>query len=134
MLIVVLGLGACGTPSGNDLGSGGMSCVDDSQSCVSARSTALASLTNDKSRGWVRHPAPAAAYASGVRLFAFKQHKRALTCDELAIGKREADAGPGILRGSAGRGLTHGQIARGVILAGEVSNELAREIKRRCRR
>jgi hypothetical protein len=132
--MAALGLGACGTPAGDVIGSGGMSCVDDSQSCVAARGTALAALSNDKSRGWVRQPAPAAAYASGVRLFAFKQHKRVLTCDELAVGKREADAGPGVLRGPAGRGLAHSQIARGVILANEVSSELAREIKRRCRR
>jgi hypothetical protein len=132
--LAALGLAACGTPGSENIGSGGMSCVDDSHACVSARGTALASLMNDKSRSWVRQPAPAAAYASGVRLFAFKQRKREMTCEELAIGKREADAGPGVLRGPAGRGLTHGQVARGVILAGEVSTELAREMKRRCRR
>ena len=88
---------------------------------------------SDRQRTWVRQPAPAAAYASGVRLFAFKQRKRELTCDELAIGRREADAGPSVLRGPQGQGLTPAQISRGVMLATEVSRELGNEMRRRCR-
>jgi hypothetical protein len=87
----------------------------------------------DKGRAWVRQPAPPAAYASGVRLFAYKQRKRELSCDELAHGRKEADAGPGVLRGPEGRALTPAQVARGVMLAQEVSRELANETKRRCR-
>jgi hypothetical protein len=73
----------------------------------------------------------AAAYASGVRLFAFKSKKKELSCAELQAGKREADAGPAILR-APGNGLSHSQVSRGVILAHEVSRELGREIERRC--
>ena len=37
--------------------------------------------------------ATAQAYASGVRLFAFKGRKKELTCDELAIGRRDGRDG-----------------------------------------
>jgi hypothetical protein len=110
----------------------GLYCVDDSQACVAERSAALGRLMADKQRGWIRQPAPSASYASGVRLFAYKQRKRELSCEELAIGRREADAGPAILRGPDGRSLSTGQIARGVMLAQEVSRELATEMRRRC--
>ena len=47
--------------------------------------------------------------------------------------KREADAGPAVLRSNAGR-LTPAQVARGVILANEVSRDLGREQAKRCRK
>jgi hypothetical protein len=108
-----------------------LNCVDDSAQCVSSRQTALRSMVADKSKSWVKQPADASAHASGVRLFALRQRRRDLTCDELAHGRREADAAPAVLRASTGR-LTHAQIARGVILAGEVSRDLAREQAKRC--
>jgi hypothetical protein len=111
----------------------GMNCVDDSQACVAERSMALRQLHDDVGRAWIRQPASASAYASGVRLFAFKQKKKDLSCDELAIGRREAEAGPQVLRGQHGAGLTTGQVARGVMLAQEVSKELDTEYKRRCK-
>ena len=111
----------------------GLGCVDDSKHCIDQRQTVLRSMVGDKDRKWVREPASPQAYASGVRLFAFKTRKKDLTCDELAAGRREADAGPGILRGSGGSGLSPAQVSRGVMLAGEVSKELSSEMKRRCR-
>ena len=126
-------LAGCSNGSPPEIGGKGLACVDDSQACIAERSGALNQLMADKQRTWVRQPAPAAAYASGVRLFAYKQRKRELSCDELSIGRREADAGPGVLRGPDGRGLTTAQIARGVMLAQEVGRELSTEQKRRCR-
>ncbi len=111
----------------------GLSCVDDSAGCIAERSAALNELMSDKSRSWVRQPAPAAAYASGVRLFAFKQRKRELTCEELSIARREAEAGPAILRGPDGRSFSTAQVARGVMLAQEVGRELGNEFGRRCK-
>ena len=127
-----LAVSGCGSSGPQEVGGRGMSCVDDSQACISQRSSALNELMSDKQRSWVRQPAPAAAYASGVRLFAFKQKKRELTCEELQIGRREAGAGPAILRGPQGQGLATAQIARGVMLAEEVGRELATESRRRC--
>ncbi|MFY0613516.1 MAG: hypothetical protein JXQ99_18425 [Hyphomicrobiaceae bacterium] len=111
----------------------GLGCVDDSLACRNKRRVALEALLADRSRAWVRQPADAAAYASGVRLFAFKKRKREMSCTELAIGKREAKAARPTLRAAAGR-LTPAQIARGALLGDEVGTELARESrKRRCK-
>lgn len=128
----MLGLTACGNAGPPEIGSRGLYCVDDSPGCVTERSAALNHLMADKQRAWVRQPAPTASYASGVRLFAFKQKKRELSCDELAIGRKEADAGPAILRGPDGKGLTMAQVSRGVMLSQEISRELSNEHKRRC--
>ena len=111
----------------------GLGCVDDSKQGIDQRQATLKSMMADNDRKWVREGATSQAYASGVRLFAFKSRKKDLSCDELAIGKREADAGPGVLRGSGGGGLTPAQVSRGVMLAGEVGKELGVEMKRRCR-
>lgn len=124
--------GGCATSNVTFTNVGSLDCVDDSARCVASRQTALKALMDDKSRSWVKQPADASAHASGVRLFALRKRRRELTCDELAHGRREADAAPAVLRANTGK-LTHGQIARGVILAGEVSRDLAREQARRCR-
>lgn len=87
----------------------------------------------DKDRRWVKEPATPGSYASGVRLFAYKSRKRDLSCEELAHGKREADAAPFALRGPSAAGLSPAQVSRSSILAAEVSKELAAEMKRRCR-
>ena len=129
------GLAACsgGQPETTAEARAGLSCVDDSRHCIDQRQTALRSMVGDKDRKWVREPASPQAYASGVRLFAFKSRKKDLSCDELAVGRREADAGPGVLRGGGGSGLSPAQVSRGVMLAGEVSKELSNEIQRRCK-
>ena len=106
-------------------------CVDDSPACVSQRQHALKGMLSDPQRRWVREPADANAYATGVRLFAFKSRKRDLNCSELAIGRREAEVGPATLRGATGRHLTPAQVSRGVMLASEVSRELHAEMRRR---
>jgi hypothetical protein len=108
-------------------------CVDDSKECIDRRAAALRGMMADKDRRWVREPASPESYASGVRLFAYKSRKRDLSCDELAHGRREADAAPVSLRGPAAAGLTPAQISRGSMLAAEVSRELAAEMKRRCK-
>lgn len=134
LLAAALALGACtGTIAPEHQATAGLGCVDDSPQCVTQRQAALKSLMGDPQRKWVREPASPQAYASGVRLFAFKQRKRELTCDEIGVGIREAGAAPTVLRGPSGAGLTPAQIARGVILAEEVSRELGGEQKKRCR-
>jgi hypothetical protein len=108
-------------------------CVDDSDECIRRRSTALKAMMTDKDRRWVKEPATPTAYASGVRMFAYKSRKRDLSCEELAHGKREADAAPAALRGSGAAALSPAQISRSTMLAAEVSRELAAEMKRRCK-
>jgi hypothetical protein len=110
----------------------GLRCVDDSAHCISQREKVFDSYMSDKSRAWVKQPAAPEAYASGVRMFALSKRRKELSCDELAIGKREADGAPSALRGPGGSRLTPAQVSRSVMLAGDVGRELAKEISKRC--
>lgn len=133
-LLLALAIAGCAISTDQDLGSNaGMECVDDSAHCISQRQGALRQLMADKNRTWVRQPPSTSAYASGVRLFALKSKKRELSCDELRHGRREADNAPATLRGPSGKHLTPAQVSRGVMLAHEVSRELAKEFSRRCK-
>ncbi len=126
-------IGGCALSTGPEIDArAGLGCVDDPPDCIARRQTTLKSFVDDKNRTWVKEPPTPEAYASGVRLFALKSKKKELTCDELAHGKREADAARASLA-SAGSKLTHAQIARGNMLATEVSRELQREMKARCK-
>ena len=127
-------LGACASDPPMPPPQAGLRCVDDSAHCISPREKVFDSYMADKSRAWVKQPAAPEAHASGVRLFALSKRRKDLTCDELQHGKREADAAPAALRGPGGKGLTPAQISRGVMLAGDVGRELAKEISKRCRR
>lgn len=131
--VVAMVCGCSGTVIESEAPAGNHGCIDDSKHCIDQRQAALRTLLADKSRKWVREPASAGSYATGVRLFAFKTEKQRLSCDELAAGRREADAGPGTLRGPSGQGLPPAVISRGVMFAGEVSKELTREAQRRCK-
>lgn len=111
----------------------GLGCVDDSNHCIDQRRIALHAIMNDKDRKWVHEAPTPAAYASGVRLFAFKTRKTELTCAELAVGRREAENAPAMLRTPEAAKLTPAQVSRGLMLGAEVSRELAAEMKRRCR-
>lgn len=111
----------------------GLSCVDDSLDCIGKRQAALRHLTGDRTRAWVRQAPTAEAYASGVRLFAFRKTKAELTCDELKIGRREADNAAQVLRGPSAKNLSPAQVSRGAMLASEVARDLTREMRRRCK-
>jgi hypothetical protein len=112
----------------------GLSCLDDSPDCVDQRQVTLKSMLADEKHGWVREPANPQAHASGVRLFAFRSQKKELTCEELAIGRREADSVPKALKGPEGKSMSPGQVSRTNLLAAEVSRELSAEMRaRRCK-
>lgn len=135
ILTATLILAACAqSDDGLDSPRAGLSCVDDSAHCIGQRQSALKQLVAQQDRSWVKQPANAEAYASGVRLFAFRTKKRDLTCDELAHARREADAGPGVLRGPQGTKLSPAQVSRGAILASEVARELGAEFNKRCKK
>lgn len=132
---MALGLGGCSSSDAPQPGTRiGLSCVDDSSHCISQREKVFDNFMSDKSRGWVKEPATPEAYASGVRLFALSKKRRDLSCEELVHGKREADAGPGILRSQGSGRLTPAQVSRGAMLATEVSRDLGRELDKRCRK
>ena len=109
----------------------GLACVDDSAECIGRRKATLQAMVGDPSRKWIKEPPTPSAYASGVRLFAFKNKKKDLSCEELAHGRKEADGAPAALR-SNGTGLTPAQVSRGAMLAHDVGRELGNEYNRRC--
>ncbi|MGE0023764.1 MAG: hypothetical protein AB7S70_09065 [Hyphomicrobium sp.] len=126
-------LGACAIGPGPEIGArAGLGCVDDSPECIQRRQVTLRHMVDDKSRSWVNEPPTPEAYASGVRLFAFKTKKKELSCDELKRGKLEADTAKHSVA-SLGNRLTPAQASRSVMLAGEVGRELQNEINRRCK-
>lgn len=112
----------------------GLSCVDDSSHCIKQRQYALNSILADSTHSWVHQPVSAEAYASGVRLFAYKKKKKQLSCKDLRRGQAEAQNARAVLRGPAGKKLSPAQVARGAMLGTEVARELKREIRRRCGR
>jgi hypothetical protein len=127
----VFWLAACGASLFDDE-KAGLSCIDDSARCVGQREATLKAMLADKDRAWVKDAPTAHAHASGVRLFAFRTAKAALTCEELAHGRREAEATHKALKGHAG--ISPAQISRATLFAAEVRRELAAEMKRRrCR-
>jgi len=132
LLMAAMALVGCG-PDFAGGPSSGLSCIDDSTDCINRRQRTLRYLVEDEDRTWVKAHPPPEAYASGVRLFALKSKKKELTCEELASGRNEAEKAPHVLRGSLGARLTPAQVSRGLILASEVSRELAAEMKRRCK-
>ena len=89
-------------------------------------------MVSDPGRKWVKEVPTPAAYASGVRLFAFKNKKKDLSCEELSYGRKEADGAPAALK-SNGTGLTPAQVSRGAMLAHDVGRELGNEYNRRCK-
>ncbi len=124
--------GCANGSTANVIQSNGLSCVDDSTHCIQQRQYALKSMLADTSNSWVHQPVSAEAYASGVRLFAYKKKKKQLPCSDLRRGQQEAHNARTVLRGPAGSNLSSGQIARGAMLGTEVARELKREIRRRC--
>ena len=123
---VVDGTGGAGLPAASH------GCVDDSKHCIDQRQASLRALQSDHARSWIRQPPSINSYATGVRLFAFKTEKGRLTCDELTVGRREADNAPGVLRSPPAASLGPATISRGLMFATEVSRELGREQQRRC--
>jgi len=130
--LATAGCGGNGATLGDQ--AAGLKCVDDSNVCISQRKQVFDSYMADNSRAWVKQPAGPHEYASGVRLLALSKKRKELSCEELAHAKAEADRAPSALSGCAYSGLTPSQIARGVMLARDVSRELDREIARRCRK
>ncbi len=131
-ILTVLVAGCGGFNGSQQIVRPGLTCVDDSPTCVNRRQAALRELVNRSDRGWIKDRPNAHAYASGVRLFAFKKKKSELTCSELKHGHQEAKRAPTVLGSVGGKDLSPSQISRGKLLAAEVSRDLSREIKRRC--
>jgi hypothetical protein len=131
-LVLGIAVSACSGLGTDDRA--GLTCIDDSADCVDARQATLKSMLDDQEKKWVKEPSGAQAHASGVRLFAFRTQKKDLSCEQLAVGRREADGVPKALKGPEGKAMSPAQVSRTNMLAAEVSKELAAEMRaRRCK-
>jgi hypothetical protein len=83
-------------------------------------------------RGWIGQRQPAAGYADGTRLFAYRALRRQLTCSELALAVDELRAAAKSMGGPA-PGMTPDQLTSTRALSSQVEGELARERSGRCR-
>ena len=107
-------------------------CVDDSKRCIELRGQALKAMMADTKRGWVTRPETPAAYATGVKLFAYRGKKTELSCAELAHGREETRNLPQTLKPGSLPGMNDSRLAQVRDLSGQVNKELAREFDRAC--
>jgi len=91
----------------------------------------LKALIDDPDHHWIGREQPAADYAQGIRLFAYRALKSRLTCDELRLALKEIDA-VGELYQRPVAGVSPDQTARVRILSAKVGGELRAERASRC--
>lgn len=107
-------------------------CVDDSKACIEKRGAALKVMLADQKRTWVTKPETPAAYATGVKLFAYRGKKAELSCAELAHGREETRSMPQTLKPGSIQGMNDSRLAQVRDLSGQVHKELAKEFDRAC--
>jgi len=113
-------LSAC---TGGSSANSGAPCLDDSQSCISARTSALAAMQTDGSRAWINKPVNAQVHASGVRMFAYRTLKDKLSCAELNAGMNEMSSVRSALAAPVA-GATKDRVIQAKMLADETHGEL----------
>ena len=107
-------------------------CVDDSKHCIEMRGHALKAMLADGKRTWVTKPESPAAYATGVKLFAYRGTRDKLTCAELAHGREETRSMPQTLKPGSVAGMNDSRLAQVRDMSGQVHKELAKEFDRAC--
>ena len=107
-------------------------CVDDSKACIEKRGAALRTMLADPRRGWVARPEAPAAYATGVKLFAYRGKKGEMTCAELAHGREETRTMPQALKPGSVPGMNDSRLAQVRDMSGQVNKELSKEFDRAC--
>lgn len=98
-------------------------CLDDSKSCIEARTTAFNAMKSDTGRKWIGKPVNARVHASGVRMFAYRVSKDKLSCTELTAGMNEMTAVRSALSGPVA-GASKDRIVQAKMLADETWAEL----------
>jgi hypothetical protein len=94
--------------------------------------SALKSMVNDPTRGWVGQQLPAEEYTDGTRLFAYRALRKHLNCRELSLAVDEVRAVSKSLNGPMA-GITPAQASRTRALNTQVEGELVKERATRCR-
>lgn len=107
-------------------------CVDDSKHCIEMRGQALKAMLADSKRAWVTKPETPAAYATGVKLFAYRGTRDKMTCAELAHGREETRSMPQTLKPGSVPGMNDSRLAQVRDMSGQVNKELSKEFDRAC--
>ena len=132
ILLSAILAGCSGTESTPPPSNPAAGCVDDSKHCIEMRGQALKGMMADPKRTWVTKPETAAAYATGVKLFAYKSKKAEMTCAELAHGREETRTMPQALKPGSVQGMNDSRLAQVRDLSGQVNKELSKEFDRAC--
>ena len=105
----------------------------DEASCAGVETcgTVLKAMVAGPDRSWVQRPAPPKVIANGVRLFAYRALKPALTCGELSAALSEVRRAASTFA-SPVAGFEPEQAARVKQLSAEVADELRAERAQRC--
>jgi hypothetical protein len=90
-------------------------------------------LVENPDRAWIKQPEEPAAFANGVRLFAYSALHKKLSCDELALALLEIETVNKAFRGSAPR-VSPEQLIAVRALSARVAKELSAETAARCNR
>ena len=107
-------------------------CLDDSQGCIDARSTAFNAMKSDGERKWIGKPVNARLHASGVRMFAYRAEKDKLSCAELTAGMNEMSAVRSSLSGAV-PGASKDRVVQAKMLADETHAELQKvHARKKC--
>jgi hypothetical protein len=91
----------------------------------------LKALVSNERRDWIGQPVPAAVFATGVRLFAYRALRPKLTCKQLELALGEIDVARRTIYNPI-PGITPEQIDRVRVLNAQVEDELRTERANRC--
>lgn len=109
------------------------SVAGDEASCAGVETcgSVLKAMVAGTDRSWVQRPAPPKVIANGVRLFAYRALKPALTCGELSAALSEVRRATSTFA-SPVAGFEPEKAARVKQLSAEVADELKAERAQRC--
>lgn len=92
----------------------------------------LRALVGSSDRRWVKQPEEPAAFANGVRMFAYMALQKKLTCDELTAALLETENAEKAFRGTV-PGVRPMQVVAARRLSVRIARDLRAEAAARCR-
>ena len=93
----------------------------------------LRTLVGSPDRRWVKQPEAPAAFANGVRMFAYMALQKKLTCDELSAALLETENAERAFRGTV-PGVRPMQVVAARRLSVRIARDLRAETTARCQR
>jgi hypothetical protein len=93
----------------------------------------LKALVSNPDRRWLKKPEEPAAFANGVRLFAYMALQKKLSCEELAVALLETEKAEKVFRGTV-PGVRPMQVVAARRLSVQVARDLQAESAARCHR